>query len=147
MNIRIENDSKHRREALRMVLHEWKGLSDKDVEDLVTPYRFLEYYSAFADGKFVGLIELYAAHQHPKEILFIGWFIVHPDYREHGIGSKLIGRIEKVSRARKVKYLYVVADKKAVKFYIHHGYRYSRSEKLKKFYFCRDCELLYKPLS
>ncbi len=47
-------------------------------------------FLAFDKSKVVGICGIYSWKQHPKDICWLGWYAVLPEYRNKKIGSKLL---------------------------------------------------------
>jgi len=50
----------------------------------------LEYFITRKDSKIVGAIGLYSTPEDFREVLWIGWYGVHPPHRNKGIGTNLL---------------------------------------------------------
>lgn len=65
----------------------WLSLDKKlNSTVLYSSKRFL----AFDKNKIVGICGIYSWKQHPKDICWLGWYAVLPEYRNKRIGSKLL---------------------------------------------------------
>jgi len=85
------------------------------------------------DGKTpIGTTGLYTKYGDPKGVVWLGWFCVHPIYRRHGYGSKILRWTIKLARKRgKVEMrLYTsTGDRSAQRFYEKMGFKIYYEEK------------------
>ncbi|MFH0987183.1 MAG: GNAT family N-acetyltransferase [Candidatus Micrarchaeota archaeon] len=143
---------KYQADALKLITKTFGKQPEDDVDDIIeeavpkSPYREKEHYVIFEKKNLVGIYGLYSGKEHPKNVIFIGWFIVDKKYRNRGIGSKIMKKVEKRSKELKKEFLYVISDNPAISFYRKFGFKKSRAEGLKGFYFPKKCTLLYKRL-
>lgn len=109
----------------------------------------LEYFIEKEDSKPISIIGLYSLFKDYKEALWIGWFGVDPEYRNKGLGTKLLNFSIKESKKRGAEYLRLYTspnpdEKKAHKLYEKKGFKKFKEESypvtgygegIKKFYY------------
>lgn len=78
-----------------------RGLADFALS--FNPYRD-RIWIAEADGRIIGSIAIVRVS---KEEAQLRWYLVHPDYRGHGLGTTLIGEALKFCRDRKYKNVFL----------------------------------------
>lgn len=74
------------KEEARAARFYW-GLNDKIKSKI---FREIKYFLAVEGSKIIGICGLYSWQYHPKDIAWLGWFGVLPEYRGKKIGSKLL---------------------------------------------------------
>lgn len=103
-------------------------------------YKTLDYWVAVDtnNNKLVGTTGLYSMKSEPENVGWLGWFCVHPDYRNKGIGNLLLDFIENYSRKENKAYLKLyTADvdsmKQAQILYEKRNYKIIKTEKRKNY--------------
>lgn len=97
----------------------WFYLSKKlESTVLHSAKRFL----AIEKSKVVGICGLYSWKQHPKDIAWLGWFAVLSEYRNKGIGSKLL------------KYTFEYAKKKGYRIFCVETTNHKNQSEARKLY-------------
>ena len=145
-------DKKYKKEIIRLIFKTFgkmdlEEVSEFEIEDISkSEYRELRNYLVFVKQKMIGTCGLYSAKEHPENIIFNGWLVIKSKYRNKGIGTKLIKKLEKEAKILNKKFIYVVAYNPSIKFYYKMGFKKSKSKKLRKFYMPKDCTLMYKRL-
>jgi GNAT superfamily N-acetyltransferase len=72
----------------------------------------------------IGICGLYGLSHERSNNLWLGWFGIVPEYRNQGIGGKVLAMIEQKARDEKAICLRTYVDKegKAIPFYERHGF-------------------------
>lgn len=89
-------------------------------------YKFI---SAIDGDKLVGFCSVVINHdivENQKPIIMLWNLRVHPDYRKHGVGKKIMHFIEKFGKENNVDFIFLGCDKdneSARKFYYKMGYQ------------------------
>lgn len=109
----------------------------KDVLSLLNQYfdkrteqiPYLEELENYAEQKHIllnkidGQIAGFVIFEMSKVSLYLRYWFVHPDYREKGVGSKLVKRYFFEGRETKREQLWVIcSNENAIKRYCHYGY-------------------------
>jgi len=98
---------------------------------------YLEYWVAIEEDKVIGVVGLYTRGDlDKKDVCWLGWFCIHPDYRGKGMGKKLLEfAIEKAKKmGKKIMKLYSSEhpiEKIANKMYEKMGFTIKRVKKIK----------------
>lgn len=82
------------------------------------------YYVLFLNNKIIGVSGLYYDYEDPKDIMWMDYFAVLPEFQRHGYGTKMLKNLEKICKKRKTRMLCVFTDKEgALKFYKINGFK------------------------
>ena len=82
------------------------------------------YYVLFLNNKIIGVSGLYYDYEDPKDIMWMDYFAVLPEFQRHGYGTKMLENLEKICKKRKTRMLCVFTDKEgALKFYKINGFK------------------------
>ena len=87
--------------------------------------RLLRYWTGLHAQKVVGTTGLYTQRIDYKEAAWVGWFCVHPNYREEGFGTALLDFTIKETQRRAKKYLRLytgIEDVEAHRLYQKKGF-------------------------
>lgn len=81
------------------------------------------WFLVYVNDKPVGCCGLYSLNRSVDE-LWLAWFGLIPEYRNHGIGSKCLDYLEKISKTLGCKVLrsYVDKEGKPLEFYRRNGF-------------------------
>lgn len=97
----------------------WCGIIDRRKE------KFWEVWLIKWDNETIGICGLYSQRKGDVSELWLGWFGILPDYRNCGLGAKVLGLMEK--KAAKLGceriYSYVDADGAPLPFYYRNGFK------------------------
>lgn len=90
------------------------------------------YYVLFLDdpsassgqAKIIGVSGLYYDYEDPKDILWMDYFAVRPEFQRLGYGTKMLEHLENICKKRKTRMVCVFTDKQgALKFYKTNGFK------------------------
>ena len=82
------------------------------------------YYVLENEGKIIGVSGLYYDYEDPKDIMWMDYFAVSPNFQKNGYGSKMLENLILVCKKKKVRLLCVFTDNnKALKFYQKRGFK------------------------
>ncbi len=82
------------------------------------------YYTLWLDDKIIGVSGLYHDYEDPKNIMWMDYFAVLPEYQKQGHGTKMLENLENICKKGKVKMLCVFTDKEgALEFYQKKGFK------------------------
>jgi GNAT superfamily N-acetyltransferase len=84
----------------------WCGIGKR-----ATPLDFWQVYLIEFENQIVGVTGLYRQPDTPKNILWLGWTGLRPDYRRRGIGSAVLAEIEKDVAKQNCSELWVYTGK------------------------------------
>ncbi len=97
------------------------------LEELQKDFESNLFLKAIMDGKIIGAVRAYEA----KGTCFIDRLVVHPQYQNFGVGSKLINEIElRFPVCRRFESFSGHKSKRNIDFYTRHGYKKFKSEKV-----------------
>ena len=77
------------------------------------------HIAAYDEDKIVGVARL---HFNSKEEAQIRYMAVDENYRNRGIGSKMLENLEKIAKEKGARYIILNARENAVEFYLKNGY-------------------------
>lgn len=101
------------------------------------------YYVLEADKKIIGISGLYYDYEDPKDIMWIDYFAVLPEFQKQGFGTKMLGNLFDICKKKKVRMLCVFTDKEAaLRFYKKNGFKVCG--KIEKYYKNKPRIWLYK---
>ena len=85
-------------------------------------------YVGTFEGKVVAVGGYFRDYYGTRRSFWLGWFYVHPDYRNRGFGHKLLNKVERELRGKKVKKLFVETSSDriyshTVRLYLENGFR------------------------
>ncbi len=81
------------------------------------------YYVLELDGKIIGISGLYYDYEDPKDIMWMDYFAVSPEFQRSGYGTKMLENLENICKKKKVRLLCVFTDKTvAFEFYERNGF-------------------------
>jgi len=82
------------------------------------------YYVLILGGKIIGVSGLYYDYEDPKDIMWMDYFAIRPEFQKKGFGTEMLINLERICRDKEVRMLCVFTDKKgALKFYKKNGFR------------------------
>ena len=82
------------------------------------------YYILTLDDEIIGISGLYYDYEDPKDVMWMDYFAIKPEFQRQGYGDKMMENLEKICRDKKVRLLCVFTDKEgAVKFYKKNGFK------------------------
>ena len=128
------------KEALNIALKTGASCNKKEAKrimefSLAPGIKFLNpnYYILTLDGKIIGVSGLYYDYEDPKDVMWMDYFAVEPEYQRQGYGTKLLDNLEKICKKKKVRMLCVFTDNLgALKFYKINGFKVCG--KIEKYY-------------
>lgn len=82
------------------------------------------YYVLENNGKIIGISGLYYDYEDPKDILWMDYFAVDPEFQRQGYGKKMLENLESICKKKKARMLCVFTDNEvALNFYIKNGFK------------------------
>lgn|SRR3989338_7609465 len=102
---------------------EAKKLMEYSLEKGIAPLN-PDYYVLVLDNEVIGVSGLYYDYEDPKDIMWMDYFAVAPEFQRRGYGSKMMENLEKMCRKLKVRMLCVFTyNEGALKFYEKNGFK------------------------
>lgn len=97
------------------------------LEDIEADFRRQIFLKAIVDGRIIGSVRAFAE----EETCFIGRLIVHPDFQNQGIGTKLMNEIESLFRTCR-RFELFTGDRSERNIYLYQkiGYNIFKTEKI-----------------
>ena len=81
------------------------------------------YYVLELDGKIIGVSGLYYDYEDPRDIMWMDYFAIKPEFQRHHYGTKMLENLEDICKKRKARMLCVFTDKSgALEFYKTNGF-------------------------
>lgn len=90
------------------------------------PLKFWQVFIAIKDGIPLGVTGLYQNSDTPAHIGWLGWFGVRPNFRGHGVGSRMISFTAQYAASLNMTELWVFTDDTnlmAIDFYEKQGFQ------------------------
>jgi len=104
-------------------------------KEIETDFENQTFLKVLVDGKIIGSVRAYMIN----ETCFIGRLIVHPDFQNRGIGTRLMNEIESYfSKARRFELFTGYKSERNIYLYQKLGYQIFKREKVNK-----NLELVY----
>jgi len=104
-------------------------------KEIETDFKNQTFLKVLVDGKIIGSVRAYMIN----ETCFIGRLIVHPDFQNRGIGTRLMNEIESYfSKARRFELFTGYKSERNIYLYKKLGYQIFKREKVNK-----NLELVY----
>ncbi len=101
----------------------------QSLEDLRAEFEKQDFLKASIDGRIIGSVR---AHME-QDTCFIERLIVHPDYQNHGVGTRLMNEIERhFSNAGRFALFTGHKSEKNICLYQKLGYRIFKSEEIRE---------------
>ncbi len=95
------------------------GLSLKSGISFINP----DYYVLNSDKKIIGISGLYYDYEDPKDILWMDYFAVLPEFQNQGLGTKMLKNLEAICLKKGARMLCVFAEtQQAINFYQKNGF-------------------------
>jgi GNAT superfamily N-acetyltransferase len=105
------------------------------LEEIRTDFEKQTFFKALIEGKIIGSVRAFME----EESCFIGRLIVHPDFQNRGVGTKLMNAIENYfSKTKRFELFTGHRSEKNISFYQKSGYQTFRTQPIN-----RDLSLLY----
>ena len=145
-------DKEYKEDVINLLNETFEGLKSEEYSEFsmedISNSEFKEFksYLVLEETNLIGVYGIYSAKEHPKNVIFISWFVIESQYRNKGIGGGLLEKMENEAKILDKDFLYVVAHEPSITFYSKHDFKKSKAEKLKEFYLPEDCTLMYKRL-
>lgn len=120
MNTQFELGKKDNAFAVRTaVFMDEQGFKDEfdDIDELDSTI----HLTAYLDEALVGCARTFPDPDHPGRYIF-GRLAVLPDYRKHGLGSKILKATEDAARDKGAREIHLHAQCSVTPFYDVHGY-------------------------
>jgi len=117
-------------QALKIVLETGASCSKKEAQKIMElslepGIKFLnpDYFVLSLENKIIGVFGLYYDYEDPKDVMWMDYFAVKPEFQRHGYGTKMLESLENICRKKKVRMLCVFTDNdNALEFYKNHGF-------------------------
>jgi GNAT superfamily N-acetyltransferase len=82
------------------------------------------YYVLVLNNEIIGVSGLYYDYEDPKDIMWMDYFAVKPEFQRKGWGTRMLENLENICKKKKVRMLCVFTDRQgALEFYKNNGFK------------------------